>query len=207
MKMICYMYRIFLHPFDSLARLKEKRDEGWLLPALLSALLLLLSNIVEYQYTDFTFNTNRVDQLNIWLMLFKTVGLLALWVLSNWSFCTLFDGEGTLKQIFVMSSLVLVPYSISLLLKTGLSLLLVAEEEIFLSWIVLLGQIYSGVLMLIGLYVIHGFTVKKTIFTVLFTVVGIVIILFIMALLFSLVQQFSAFIMTIFSEISLIIGG
>jgi len=28
-----------------------------------------------------------------------------------------------------------------------------------------------------------------------------------MALLFSLVQQFSAFIMTIFSEISLIIGG
>ena len=207
MRMFRYLYYLPLHPVDSLTNLKEKRDEAWTLPALCAMLLFLLSNIVEFQYTDFVFNTNRVDQLNLWMMLFKTVGLLLLWVLSNWAFCTLFDGEGTLKQIFCLSCFAMLPYAISLFLKTGLSVLLTDDEGIFLTWIVLLGEVYSGVLMLAGLHIIHGFTMGKTICTVIFTLLGILIVLFIIMLLFSLLQQFIAFFMTIFSELALMMGG
>ena len=205
--MFRYLYRLPLHPVDSLTRLKEKRDEAWTAPALLAMLLLLLSSIIEFQYTDFAFNMNRVDQLNLWLMLFKTVGLLLLWVLSNWAFCTLFDGEGPLKQIFCLSCFALLPYAAALLLKTGLSIFLTDEEGVFLTWLLLFGEVYSGVLMLAGLHIVHGFTMGKTILTVIFTLLGMLIVLFIMTLLFSLLQQFLSFFMTIFSELSLMIGG
>ena len=205
--MLKMLYRLPRHPIDTFYDLKYKKDKKWWLPAIVALFGFLLVSIIEFQYTDFVFNSNRVDRLNIGILLFRTIILFILWVISNWSFCTLFDGEGTLLQIFCLSALSLIPYEVSVIIKTLLSQLLIGEEEIFLEWIVLIGIAFSVYLMVTGLYIVHGYTIKRTIFSILLTVLGILIVLFILTLLFSLVQQFFAFVMTIFTELSLMIGG
>lgn len=200
------LYKIPLHPFDEMYEIKRKKS-NYLPVSFLVLFLLFFGSIVEFQFTDFVFNRNRVDRLNIWMMLFQTIILFFLWVIANWAFCTLFDGEGNLNQIFCVSSLSLIPYTATLYIKTLLSTFMVLEEGIFLTWLVGLGQVFSVVLLLIGLHVIHGYSLKKTIFSVLISIVGIAVIMFIIMLLFSLVQQFSGFVVTIITEITLIIGG
>lgn len=204
--MLKVLYKFPLHPFEEFHEIRRKEVNNFP-AAMLTIFMLFISSVIEYQYTDFVFNMNRIDHLNIWLMMLKTVFIFLLWVIANWSFCTLFDGEGNLNQIFCLSAFSLIPYILAVLLKTALSGALISDEGIFLEWIVTAGKIYSGILMLAGLHIVHGYPLKKTLFSAAISVVGIAIILFIFTLLFSLFQQFCAFFMTIFTEISLIIQG
>ncbi|MFA7124004.1 MAG: Yip1 family protein [Candidatus Delongbacteria bacterium] len=200
------LYKIPFHPFDENYEIKRKKRNY--LPASLTVLFLLfLGSIVDYQFTDFVFNRNRTDQLNVWMMLLQTVVIFILWVIANWAFCTLFDGEGNLEQIFCASALALIPYTATLFIKTFISSFMIAEEGIFLVWLVNFGRIYSIVLLFIALQVIHGYSVKKTFFSIVVSVMGIAVILFIIMLLFSLVQQVAAFLVTVMTEFTLIIGG
>lgn len=204
--MIKIMIRTIIHPFDELNDVRSKMRNY--LPVSLAILaMLFFASVLEYQATDFVFNFNRIQNLNIWTMLIKTVLIFLLWTISNWAFCTLFDGEGTLGQIFSVSALALIPYIIVLLLKVIISTFLIKEEGIFLTWIVSIGQVYSVFILLSGIQIIHGYTFKKTLFSALISIIGIAVILFIFILLFSLLQQFIAFLITIFTEISLMSGG
>lgn len=204
--MLRTMYRVILHPFEEFYDVRIKR-KNYLAVSLVVVVMLFFASVIEYQMTDFIFNHNRIEQLNIWIMLLKTVLVFLLWVLSNWAFCTLFDGEGSLNQIFCISALALLPYVIAILLKTIISTFLITEEGIFLTWLVVLGELYSGFLMICGMQMIHGYTIRRTLFSAVISVVGIAVILFIITLLFSLLQQFCAFFITIFTEISLMVGG
>lgn len=204
--MVNVLFRVLFHPGDVFYEIRV-RKKNYLHAALFAVALLFFSSVIEYQYTDFVFNQNRTDRLNIWFILFRTVVLFLLWVLSNWAFCTLFSGEGRLSQIFILSAFSLMPYILSLLLKTFLSAFLTLDEGIFLTWLLAAGEIYSVILLLFGLNVVHNFSMKKTFLSVLFSIVGIAIIIFLCVLLFSLFQQFCNFVVTVSREIYLILEG
>ena len=200
------LYRIILHPSDVFQSIRS-REKNYYPVAIVAVILLFFSCVAEYQLTDFAFNHNRTDRMNIWFMLFRTVVLFFLWILANWAFCSLFSGEGKLSQIFWLSALSLMPYIFAISITTLLSVFLTAKEGIFLTWILSAGQIYSGILMFAGLHIIHNFSMKKTILSVFFSLIGIAVILFLCVLLFVLFQQFSNFAVTIIKEIYRISGG
>ncbi len=92
----------------------------------------------------------------------------------------------------------------------GLSLLsllltnvLTREEGAFLTLLGAAAILWSAVLMVLGLKVVHEFSFGRTVLAVLYSLIGILIILFLALLLWSLFQQLAMFLVSLYDELSL----
>jgi hypothetical protein len=200
MKTWRYPFHILTHPIDGYEELRWTQKGSFAVSTLI-LLLFFISSLARKQLTGIHFNHNRPEDLNILLILFATIVLFALWVISNWAFCTLLDGEGTFRDIWIVSSYALVPHIATALIATVLSNFLILEEGVFLTWLQYFGTGWSVALVITALKVTHQYTFGKTLMSVLLTVVGIAAILFLSVLVVSLFQQVYQFVRTIISEI------
>ena len=125
-----------------------------------------------------------------------------LWVISNWCFTTLFDGEGSFKDIFIATSYALFPVPVLVIISTALTNVLVGTESQIPTLIVSVAYIYMAFLIIVGMQVTHDYSTGKNIVTVVMTLVGMVVIMFIAVLFFSLISKMSGFVSTIISELS-----
>lgn len=197
-----YPFYILLHPFDGYNELKCNKK--WSVKVSVAILVLWFAvRIFKRQYMAFPFNPNHPDDLNIFLVLSTTIGIFILWVISNWAICTLMDGEGTPKEIWVSSAYALLPYIIITAFATIISRFMTLEIAIFLHYLQNLGVLWSVLLMFSAMHTIHQYKINVTLITMGLTIVGMLIVTFLGSLIFSLFQQVFIFIYTIYNEIAL----
>ena len=147
------------------------------------------------------FNTSYVKVFNIVPLLVQTIVLFFTWVIGNWSLCTLFDGEGSMKNICCISAYALVPYLITQIVVIIASNVLLMNESAFILFFQYFGIVWSVVLMISGMKTVHQYSVPKTLAAMFFTVLAMVIILFLLVLLMSLFQQVYVFGFSIYTEL------
>ncbi|MDD6236816.1 MAG: Yip1 family protein [Clostridiales bacterium] len=197
---IIYPFRLILHPFDSFWDLKyEGKASIGIANALLA--MLFVSNILTYFCTGYIFNTNEPSQFNILMELLYSVVLIVLWCVSNWAVCTLMDGEGTFREIWIATCYSLLPRILGQLIMVVLSNFIVLEEQIFWQILNVLSFGLTILLVLFGMLVVHQYTLSKALASALLSVAGVIIILFIVLLFFSILQQATGFIQTVYSEL------
>ena len=109
--------------------------------------------------------------------------------------------KGTIKDIIATVSYSLIPYLVSQLIKIVLTNLLVPSESVFITIVTTIGLLWTISVMFLGLMTIHEYSVGKTVISILLTFVGIIIIVFIVILLYSLIQQLTNFISSVYREI------
>jgi len=194
------MFYTMFHPLQGFEEIKLNKKGSIRLSILILAVW-FLSAILDRKVTGFIFNTYQIDKLNILTLLPGTVVIFSIWVISNWGFCTLLDGEGSFKEIWIVSAYALVPYIIFSLATVFLSNFLTLEGGVFLTWIFQFGKYWSIILIFLGLYEMHQYTLKKTLWSIMLTILGILIIIFLALLVFSLYNQVIVFFRTIYSEI------
>ena len=100
--------RCVFHPFDGFYETKF-RHKGSLGIATVILLCYGLLQCVRYQYTGFIFNVNPIQDMNSISIFIAAVVLPLLFCVSNWSVATLFNGKGTLGDIYVMLCYSMVP--------------------------------------------------------------------------------------------------
>ena len=127
---------------------------------------------------------------------------LVLFVVANWCFTTLFDGEGSLKDIFIASAYGLYPLPLFIVVSTILTNVLVGTEAQITSIIVVIAVIWMVMLIIIGMQVTHDYSMGKNVVTIIATIVGMVFIMFIALLFTSLISKMTSFVTTITSELS-----
>ena len=136
-------------------------------------------------------------------MLGRTFLVFGLFVLANWFISTMMDGSGRLVDIVYALAVGLLPYIgyqwLSLLLTNVLTL----EERAFITLLAAVFLIWSGILMILGLKTVHEFAFGRTMLTILYSFIGILVILFLALLLWSLFTQLTMFITSLVDEISL----
>ena len=125
-----------------------------------------------------------------------------LFVVSNWCFTTLFDGEGNFKQIFIATSYALFPVPVLVIVSTALTNVLVGSESQIPTLIVSIAYIYMAFLIIIGMQVTHDYSTGKNIVTIVMTLAGMVVIMFIAVLFVSLISKMAGFVSTLTSELS-----
>ena len=195
-------WQMFFHP--TIAFQEMKYHKSWNLK--LSSLILLLwfiASVFEKQLTDFKFNYTDTSQFNVIYTFLGTVGLFAVWSILNWAVAALMEGKGTMKEIWVASSYALVPYVVVTFIKVLLSHLLIADESMFITIIVAVGFLWSALLIIDALHVIHEYSIIKTLASIVIILLGIVFVMFLCVLLFGLVEQFVSFFKMIYFELSL----
>lgn len=193
-------FKFLLHPTDSAEEMKY-HNSGSVLYAIVILLLWFFAVVFNYSLKGFRFNTNNQDEMNIILLLVQTVPLFLVWVFSNWGVTTLMDGKGKMKEIFISNAYCLIPYVTAIFVNIVLSWILVDNEQVFMTWILILGIGWS-IAMLFGVLMgIHEYSVSKTVASVLLSALGVFIVIFLVLMIVSMVQQAYGFIYSIVNEL------
>ena len=105
-----------------------------------------------------------------------------------------------MKDIIVVTAYALLPMLASIVLKVILSNVLCIEEEAFIGIITAIGYVWSGIILVLGMYAIHSYSFSKTVISVILTAIVVLIITLLIALFFTMMQQVVSFIQSIIYE-------
>ncbi|MBQ7974970.1 MAG: YIP1 family protein [Clostridia bacterium] len=129
--------------------------------------------------------------------------IVGLFVISNWCLTSLMDGKGTFKDIYIYTCYSLFPLVIAYPIQTLLSQIVSLDEVAIYEFIGTFAIILVVFLLYVGTLVIHDYSAGKTIAMLLMTVIGMMILVFIAMLCFTLIQQVLIYIKNIISELQL----
>ena len=196
---LLYAFHVIFHPFDGYWDLKhEKRG------SLRAAVTILGATIVAlyYQAIGQGYILNPKGNYSSLFAVILSIGVpLALWVIGNWCLTTLFDGEGSLKDIFIASCYALVPMVMFFIPTTIASNFVLASEANVLSVLNAVAFVWAGFLLFFGMMVTHDYTIGKNLLTTIGTIVAMVCIMFIALLFSSLFGKMVSFVTNIITEI------
>lgn len=195
-----YPFYILRHPVDGYQELKNNRKYSMRAANLILLAWMVLA-ILNWGYIDFDFRSNMKD-VALFQVLLTTIVIFTMVVVANWCFCTLMDGKGKMKEIWICSAYALLPYTVCGYIRFLLSFLLVYDEAVFLTYLISIVAIWSFLLFLVGLSVLHEYSFPKTIGSLFLTVLGVFVMVFFAVLVSGLLVQIYSFFMTVYSEIT-----
>ena len=198
---LLYAFHVILHPFDGFWDLKHEQRGS-----VKSGFVILLITILAYFYntigTGYIFNPRPSTSFNIMGAMSAVLAPLLLWVVANWCLTTLFEGEGSMSDIFTACCYALTPLPLIIIPVTIASNFLTDSEGGIITMLETFAYIWMGLLVFFGMMVTHDYSVGKNILTCVATVVGMAFIMFIGVLFSSLMAKIVSFITNIVNEIS-----
>ncbi|HHT35779.1 MAG TPA: DUF1282 family protein [Firmicutes bacterium] len=187
-KPLGFSLRVIFHPFAGFWELKYER-RGNLIGAVVISVLTVFAYVFQKQYTGFIFNTENLRRLNIWLEAATIIVPLALWCIVSYSITTLFDGKGTIKEIFITTAYALTPLPLMLIPTTLISNFMIMSEGSFVTLIVTISLIWALALLFFGSLTIHEYSFGKNIIISFSTLVGMGIVIFGVLLFISIFEM------------------
>ena len=197
-----YAVYVVVHPFDGFAELK-KRGRAAVLPAAGVLALVIATYVGMCQYTGFIFNTRDLARINAWVLGLTVLAPFVLWCAVNWGLTTLMDGKGSFRDVCVATAYALAPVAIVNIPLTGLSNVLVRDEGTFYYLILYMSLAWSLVLLLAAMMSIHEYELGKAVVTGGLTVAGMVTVVYLGILFFSVINVIIGFVSSIRAELVL----
>ena len=196
---LIYVFHLVFHPFDGFWDLKhEKRG------SVRAASTFLALTVAAFFYNSigrgYLFNP-RGTSMNIFLAILSVTLPAILFAVSNWCLTTLFDGEGSFKDIYIATCYSLAPLSLMLTVSTLLTNVLSTSEGTIVTLITAIGVVWSLILIFFGMLVTHDYSLSKNLITTLGTIVAMLVIMFVAILFSSLLMKMVSFVTGLVSEI------
>ena len=196
---LVFAFHLWMHPFDGFWDLKHEQRGS-----VRGGTTIMVATILAFFYQSigrgYTFNP-RDNYSTIIVQILSIALPILLWSVGNWCLTTLFDGEGSFKDIYIATTYSLTPLPILVVISTVLTNVLTASEGSMVSLLVTFGYIWVGILLFFGTLVTHDYSIGKNVLTVLGTIVAMVVIMFIAVLFSNLVIKMITFISAIITEI------
>ena len=196
---LAFGFHLMLHPFDGFWDLKHERRGS-----VRAAIVYILVTIVGFYYqaigSGYLINPYG-GYSSIWVQAIGVLVPLFLFVLANWCLTTLFEGEGSFKDIFIACSYSLIPIPLLIIPATIASNVVTNSELGIISLVSTFAFIWLGLLIVFGTQVTHDYTMGKNIITILGTAVAMVFIIFLVMLFSTLVGKMVSLITNIVTEL------
>ena len=194
-----YSFYVIVHPFDGFWDLKhEKRG------SVRGGLCVLLLTIAAVVYNSigkaYLFGGN--GKADVFGPMISVIVLVTLWVVANWCLTTLFDGEGSLKDIFIATCYSLLPIPLVMIPATIATHFCSLAEAEFITLALGIAYVWTGMLIVFGSMTTHGYSMGRNIAICFFTIVGMVFIMFLAVLFWNLITRMVSFVSDIITEIS-----
>lgn len=188
------------HPFDGFWDIKHEHRAS-----AKGATLILAITILSYMYQaigrGYIMEPNP-EPVNFILEICSIFLPVALWTVANWCLTTLFDGEGSLRDIYITTCYSLYPLPVFIIATTFASNFITSAEIGFCSMFTKIAFVWVGFLLFFGMMVIHDYSLFKNVVTSLASIVGMAFIMFVGVLFSTLVGKVFSFLYNIYVELS-----
>lgn len=196
---ILFGFHIIFHPFDGFWDLKhEKRGSVrgatfWLAVAALTFV---------YQSMGLGYLRNpQGGSASIFMSIISIVSPVLLWITANWCITTLFEGEGSFKDVYIATCYSLVPLPMLIIPGVMLTNIMTLSEMAIYDMMVSFAFIWFGMLVFFGMMVTHDYTIGKNFITAIASIIGVAFIIFIAGLFSTLVAKVFTFFYNIYIEL------
>ncbi|VEU82198.1 Yip1 family protein [Acholeplasma hippikon] len=190
---------ILTHPFQGFDDFKLEK-KGKYHVAITYILLLVISTALQVTRSGFLIRESYVENFSIIKTFFLITVPIALIAIGNWSITSLFEGKGTLGEIFKVLGYAVIPLVWFGIPLTFISGQLIQEELAIYATLSTIGVVLTGYMGFFGLLVIHEYGLAKTIVTLIATILAVAVIIFVGILILTLFQQIWGFIQQVYEE-------
>ncbi|MCR5476981.1 MAG: YIP1 family protein [Lachnospiraceae bacterium] len=161
----------------------------------LAFMLYMLGKGFIYQYVD-------VQELDISSIVVGFFAFIILFVVCNYLVTSINDGQGSLKQVYMIPAYASIPLSLALLGITAVSYVVTTNEAFFLSVAMLIGVVWSLILLYIGLQTVHNYTAGETVKSILLTFLFIFIVVVVIMIVTIMWDRVWSFLSTLGEELT-----
>jgi len=196
---LLFAFHLIMHPFDGFWDLKhEKRGSVRAGTTILAVAILAF----YYQSVGAGYVSNpQKEYMTLFGAITSVLAPLALWIIGNWCLTTLFDGEGSFKDIYIASTYSLTPAILVIVPTTIASNFVLVSELKMISFITTIGFIWLGLLIFLGMMVTHDYSIGKNVVTTLGTILAMIFIMFLAILFTTLLGKVVGFVTNIVTEL------
>ncbi len=188
------------HPMDGFWDLTHEK-RGTMAAANTIFISTLIVRIMKLRFTSFIMLRVNWEEINIFLYLASIVFPATLFVIGNWALTTLFDGKGRLGQVYMATCYGMLPYVVVQIPLMLFSNVVTTDEAEFYAVVSALSLVYCGILIVSAMGQIHEYGGAKNIFFTVATLFAILVMIFILALFFSMISQGVAYFISLGKEL------
>ena len=118
---------------------------------------------------------------------------------------TINDGEGSLKNIYILTAYSLIPYVLITPAKVLLTYVFTQNESFFINIMATAAIIWSAVILYVGLMNIHNYNFGETLKNVILTLFIMIIALAAIAIVYLIWTQLVQFFRELFTEVKYVV--
>ena len=196
-----YSLYVITHPLDGFWDLTHEK-RGSIGAANVIIMAALLTKILRLQFSSFLFVTVIWEFVNLIEIILGFLAPIVIGCIANWGLTTLFNGKGTMKDIYMALGYSLTPYVLIQIPMIFISNVVTVQEGAFYGFLYYFSLIWCVVLIISAVMMIHDYSLSKTLLTLIVTIVGMMVIIFMTLLFFTLVSDAIAYFISLYKEIS-----
>ena len=199
-KTLKYSFYVCTHPLDGFWDLTHEK-RGSIAAANLIVFLAVIVEILRLTLTNFLFVSVNMEFFNAIIVVLRILLPIFLWTLANWGLTTLMDGKGKMYEIYMAVAYALTPWVIINAFMILISQFITFEEGAVYWVLAGFSALWTGILIIAGMMMVHDYSLGKTIFSSMLTVVGMGVVVFVFVVFFSLVSDAIAYFVSLYKEI------
>ena len=196
---LLYGFYVIFHPFDGFYDLKHEH-RGSVRASIVFVALTIVTFFYQGIGQGYVMNPTG-NSPTLWAQCISVLAPLFLFILANWCLTTLFEGEGSFKDIFISASYSLLPLILLNIPATLCSNWVTTTEAEIVSFVGTLSFIWTFILLFFGTMVTHDYSMGKNFITILGTVVAMACIVFIVLLFSMLLSKLVSLFTNIVTEL------
>jgi hypothetical protein len=199
-KTLRYSLYVSTHPLDGFWDLTHEK-RGSIAAANIIAATAVIVEVLRLTLTNFQFVTINMEYFNSVIVALRILLPIGLWTVANWSLTTLMDGKGRMFEIYMGVCYALTPYVIINVIMIILSQFITFEEGAIYWVLAGFSALWTGLLILAAMMMIHDYSIIKTVLSSFLTIVGMGVMVFVFVIFFSLVSDAVAYFISLYKEI------
>lgn len=194
------LFNSVFHPFAAFDDLKFKNMGSWPI-AIILTILFYIASVLNVTSTGFLFTNTLLRNYNSLYTVFATIGLLILWSICNWLVCTMFEGKGTFKDVYISTSYCIMPWVVFLFLKVILTNFLPLSTAGLIGGIETVILLYTFFMLAVAMIKIHDYDFFKFLLTAIVIIFFMILVIFVLLMCGILAEQFISFLGEIYEEV------
>lgn len=196
-----YAFTTARHPLDSYYDIRVGK-KGTVLGASVLYIVLFIAFMLYMLGKGFIYQYYDVQDLDISSIVVGFFAIIILFVICNYLVTSINDGEGDLKQVYMIPAYASIPLTLVLAGITVASYVVTTNEAFFLSVAMIIGAAWSIILLYIGLQTVHNYSAAETVKSVLLTFLLIFVVVVVIMIVTIMWDQVWTFLSTLGEELT-----